>query len=158
MARKPVGSASQAKEREPSRLSDDDYRALGAFRLALRRFLKFSEAGAHAQGLTGQQHQALLAIRAHEGAEAMSIGELAESLLIKNHSAVGLVDRLVSRGFVRRDNSSEDRRRVLLSLTPDAEAVLETISQGNLGELRGSAKAITALLATVKGMEKSAAS
>ena len=32
----------------------------------------------------------------------MSIGELADSLLIKNHSAVGLVARLVERGLVRR--------------------------------------------------------
>lgn len=155
MARHPVSPSPGTGSSELPALSDDDYRALGAFRLALRRFLAFSEAGARAQGLTTQQHQAMLAIRAHEGTEAMSIGELAETLLIKNHSAVGLVDRLVSRGFVRRDSSAADRRRVLLTLTPEAEAVLESISQNNLGELRGSAKAIAALLSTVRGLEKS---
>src|ERR1700731_4029451 len=83
-------------------LSDAGFKALGGFRLALRKFLAFSEAGSRALGLTAQQHQALLAVRAREGPHAMSIGELAESLLIKNHSAVGLVDRLVKRGLLLR--------------------------------------------------------
>ena len=41
-----------------------DYRMLAAFRLALRRFVHFSETAAEAAGLSPQQHQALLAIRA----------------------------------------------------------------------------------------------
>jgi DNA-binding MarR family transcriptional regulator len=155
VARSSTSEPSRRAAEPPLPLTEDDYRALGAFRLALRRFLAFSEAGARAVGLTAQQHQAMLAIRAHAGPGSMSIGELADCLLIKNHSAVGLVDRLVARGFVRRENSPEDRRRVLLTLTPEALSVLEAISQGNLGQLRDSAKAITALLATVRGMERS---
>src|SRR5206468_1967639 len=75
----------------PSTLSVDDYRSLGEFRRAIREFLAFSEESARGHGVTAQQHQALLAIKAHDGVEPMSIGELAESLMIKNHSAVGLV-------------------------------------------------------------------
>ncbi|WP_293676373.1 helix-turn-helix domain-containing protein, partial [uncultured Phenylobacterium sp.] len=82
------------QRRARRRLSPGDYQALGAFRQALRRFLAFSESGARTLGLTPQQHQALLAVRAHPGPGAISVGELARALLIKNHSALGLVDRL----------------------------------------------------------------
>jgi DNA-binding MarR family transcriptional regulator len=113
-----------------------DYRALGAFRYAVRRFLAFSESGAVAQAITPQQHQALLAIKAHEGEEPISVSELATSLLIKTHSAVGLVARLVDRGMVEREPSKRDRRRILLRLTRTGERVLETISRKNLGQLK----------------------
>jgi DNA-binding MarR family transcriptional regulator len=136
-----------------AQLTPEDYAALGAFRLALRRFLKFSEAAAHAGGLTAQQHQALLAIRAHAGAEPMSIGELAACLLIKNHSAVGLVARLLARGLVTRKASPDDRRRVQLTLTSEADRVLEQISRENIAELRDSAEAFDALLSALQRID-----
>jgi DNA-binding MarR family transcriptional regulator len=137
----------------PKRLTQDDYQALGAFRDALRRFLRFSEAGAAALGLTPQQHQAMLAIRVYDGGEPMSVGRLAEQLMIKNHSAVGLVARLQERGLVTRETSPEDRRRVLLRLTPSAEQQLETISRNNLRELKSSAAIFNHLLATLQRLE-----
>jgi DNA-binding MarR family transcriptional regulator len=132
----------------------DDYVALGAFRMALRRFQAYSEAGARAEGLTSQQHQALLAIRAHPGPEPMSIGELAECLMIKNHSAVGLVSRLQARELVLRRISAGDRRRVLLAITPQAERSLATISRGNLAELKSSADAIRQLLEALQRLDE----
>lgn len=116
-------------------LTQDDYRALGEFRRAIRQFLAFSEQGARDHGLTTQQHQALLAIRAHPGPDPISIGDLAESLLIKNHSAVELVARLVERDLVSRRDAEADRRRVILALRPRGAEVLETISRRNLGRL-----------------------
>jgi DNA-binding MarR family transcriptional regulator len=139
--------------RREAQLTHEDYAALGAFRMALRRFLKFSEAAAQASGLTAQQHQALLAIRAHAGAEPMSIGELAACLLIKNHSAVGLVARLQARGLVERNPSPDDRRRVQLTLTPEADRVLEQISRENIVELRESAEAFDALLSALRRID-----
>jgi DNA-binding MarR family transcriptional regulator len=144
--------ASPARTRR-RRLTAADYQALGAFRHALRKFLAFSEAGARALDLTPQQHQALLAIRAHTGVEAMTVGELAETLLIKNHSAVGLVARLVERGLVVRRTSAEDRRRVLLDLTPEAEGKLETISRNNLGELNRASDIFRELLGTLRQLD-----
>ncbi|RAK51216.1 MarR family transcriptional regulator [Phenylobacterium soli] len=137
-------------------MSLSDYQALGAFRLALRKFAAFSDASAHAEGLTAQQHQALLAVRAHSGVEAMTIGELAECLLIKNHSAVELVGRLVTAGLLTRSPSEADRRRILLSLTPEAASRLEAISRRNLRELSSSAPIFGELLKTVRriGREK----
>jgi DNA-binding MarR family transcriptional regulator len=135
-------------------LTDDDYAALGAFRHALRRFMAFSESGAREHGLTSQQHQALLAIRAHEGAEPMSIGELAEMLIIKNHSAVGLVARLRDRDLVTRNVSAGDRRRVLLTITPAGEKILAAISRANLAELKSSAEAFRNLLAALHQVDE----
>jgi len=138
----------------PRGLSPEDYQALEAFRDALRRFLRFSEAGAEALGLTPQQHQALLVIHAHQGAEPISVGRLAERLMIKNHSAVGLVARLQERGLVSRETSTEDRRRVLLKLTPKAGEQLELISRNNLRELKSNATVFNDLLATLQRIEE----
>lgn len=139
--------------RHRRRLAQSDYEALGAFRQALRRFLAFSEAGAQAQGLTPQQHQALLAIRAHPEPEPISIGQLAASLLIKNHSAVGLVERLAARGLVTREASARDRRRVVLRLTPEGATTLEAISRNNLGQLKSSLPVFTELLHALEQLE-----
>jgi DNA-binding MarR family transcriptional regulator len=83
----------------------------------------------------------------------MSIGELADVLLIKNHSAVGLVARLVERGLVRRHGSEADRRRVLLVLEPRGEDVLARISGVNIRKLAGAAKSLRRVLATLKKLE-----
>ncbi len=116
-------------------ISDEDYRALAAYRHALRRFLAFSEAAARDSGLTPQQHQAILAIRGH-GREPMTIGELAETLLIRHHSAVELADRLARADLVERSDDPDDGRRVVIRLTPKAETLLEQLSAGHLEELR----------------------
>lgn len=130
----PVSSPAQDLA-DDAPLTQDDYRALGEFRQAIRQFLAFSEQGARDHGLTTQQHQALLAIRAHPGPGPISIGDLAQSLMVKNHSAVELVARLVERGLVSRRDSDADRRRVVLELRPRGAEILEAISRRNLGRL-----------------------
>ena len=139
------------------RLSDEDYRALGEFRHAMRVFLAFNAEGARAQGVTSQQHQALLAIRSHQGEEALAIGELADSLLIKNHSAIGLVSRLVERGLVTRMESGRDRRRVLVNLTPAGAEALEIISIRNLGQLSRTSEILGGILETTRKLAASGA-
>lgn len=127
-------------------LSQSDYQALGDFRRAIRQFLAFSEQGAKDYGLTSQQHQALLAIKAHPGPDPISIGELAQSLLIKNHSAVELVSRLVERDLVGRRDSDTDRRRVILALRPRGAEILEAISRRNLTRLHEGADILSGII------------
>jgi DNA-binding MarR family transcriptional regulator len=119
-----------------TQLTDEDFVALASFRYAMRRYLAFTEAGARSAGLTSQQHQALLAIKAHTLNAEMSIGELAAQLLIKHHSAVELIGRLEQAGYTQRSGAAEDRRKVLISLTERGEAVLTALSATNLKELR----------------------
>jgi DNA-binding MarR family transcriptional regulator len=115
------------------RLSQADYEMLADLRHALRQFGAFSEDAAQGVGLTPAQHQALLAIRGSK--EPPSIGDLAARLIIRHHSAVGLVDRLLERGLVRRTTDAADRRRVELSLTSRGDAVLARLSVAHRDEL-----------------------
>lgn len=149
---KPRKTAADRKARS-ARLSDAEYMALGEFRWSMRQFLQFSEEGAREQGISSQQHQALLAIRSHSGPEAMTIGGLAERLLIKNHSALELVARMAENGLVERCVSEEDRRRVLLRLLPRGAEILETISLRNLGQLNETAAILAEILETVRRLD-----
>jgi len=126
-------------------LTDEDYVALAQFRHALRQFLAFSEGRAAECGLTPQQHQALLAIRGAAGAP-VSVGYVADRLILKPHSATGLVDRLETLGLVTRKPSPEDRRQALLALTPKAEALLGQLSATHREEIKRLRPLLTELL------------
>lgn len=116
-------------------LGDADYAALAAFRHAIRRFQAFSEEKAIGVGLTPQQHQALLAIRGCSPDEA-TVGHVAERLILKPHSATGLVNRLEALGLIIREATTIDRRRALLRLTPKAYALLDALSAVHREEIQ----------------------
>jgi DNA-binding MarR family transcriptional regulator len=108
---------------------------LSEFRYLLRSFLEFSQNAAHAVGLTTRQHQALLAIKGFPEGRVVTVGDLAERLRVRHHSAVELVDRLSEAGLVDRFPDPEDRRRVRLGLTATAEDRLADLSASHLEEL-----------------------
>ncbi len=112
----------------PQPASKAEYEILAEFRYALRRFLRFSEAAARQAGLTPQQHQALLAIKGFPGRDRVTVGELAERLQLRHHSAVGLVNRLEIAKLVTRSPATDDRRKVYISLTPHGDSVIEKLS------------------------------
>ena len=116
-------------------ITKTDYETLASFRYALRRFLRFTEEGARAAGLTPQQHQLLLAIKGRPGRSWTSIGELAEALQIRHHTAVGLVDRCEESKLIRRVVDPSDRRQVRVLLTTKGERILERLSSRNRREL-----------------------
>ncbi len=119
-----------------SNISKSDYETLAEFRYALRCFLHFSENAAQTVGLTLQQHQALLFIIGYPGRERITIGELAERLQIRHHSAVGLVNRLEDQGLVERIQDEDDRRQVFIRLTDKGINILESLANIHREELR----------------------
>jgi DNA-binding MarR family transcriptional regulator len=127
-------------------LSKAEYQLLAALRYALRRFLHFSEESARAVGIEPQQHQALLAIKGFPERERLTIGELAERLQIKHHSAVELAGRLVANGLAARELDAADRRQVYLTLTPHGEAVLGKLTVAHREEIRRLGPELRALL------------
>ena len=131
----------------PPELALHDYEILAEFRYLLMRFAAFSEQAAHAAGLAPRQHQALLAIKGYPGGGKTTIGELAERLGIRHHSTVGLVDRLVRRGYLVRRADPRDRRRTFLSLTPSGEQALAGLAAAHRRELRRVAPLLKSLLA-----------
>jgi len=117
-------------------LSRSEYEMLAAFRFRLRQFLSFSEKAAEEVGLTQQQYQALLAVRAHAGPGLLTISDLAAQMLIKHHSAVGMVNRLEEQGMVRRESLAEDGRKVGIRLTVNGQRVFGRLAASHRGELR----------------------
>ncbi|MFZ0385657.1 MAG: MarR family winged helix-turn-helix transcriptional regulator [Solirubrobacteraceae bacterium] len=116
-------------------LPDEAYARLLALRTGLRRFLHWSEEQAAATGLTSAQHQLLLAIRGHPDPRGPTIGEVADYLLLRHHSTVGLIDRADAAGLVVRTRDQDDHRVVRLRLTTDAAERLEALSALHLQEL-----------------------
>lgn len=142
---------SESKCTADGTLSQSDYEALARLRRALRRFTDFSAAAAHAAGLPPQQHQALLAIKGSPASETMTVGTLAAQLLITAHAATELVDRLAMSRLVVRKTDPQDRRRLILVLTPRAEKILRSLSMIHLQEIRDTAPALTEILKTLNG-------
>ena len=117
------------------RLRDHDYEDLLTLRTGLRRLLRWSEQQAEAAGLTPAQHQLLLAVRGHSDRRGPTVGEVADYLLLRHHSAVGLVDRADAAGLVKRVRDPEDHRVVRLQLTAAGTKRLEALSELHLEEL-----------------------
>lgn len=126
-------------------LTQADYEALARFRQALRNFMAFSDSQLEAVGMGPQRYQALLAIKAKPGDALVSVGELAELLLIKPNTAAELVNRLESAGLIERVRDPADRRRALLSLTLAGAAKLDEVAQVHFAKLQESRSAIISL-------------
>jgi DNA-binding MarR family transcriptional regulator len=119
-----------------------EYRALAELRYRIRLFLREGDAVAHAAGLEPQQYLLLLAIRGLPEGEEATVRTLAERLVLKHHSVVELIDRLEMHGYVRRTRGREDRRRVLVSLLPRGERMLEQVAMHRISELRSNGTAL----------------
>jgi DNA-binding MarR family transcriptional regulator len=112
------------------------FQDLARFRYRLRLFLRFSENAARKCDVTPQQHQLLLGIAGHTGRSSATVSELAEFLQERHNSVVGLIDRAVLRGLVRKQSDTDDRRVVFVSLTSRGEAILSKLSKLHKEEIR----------------------
>jgi DNA-binding MarR family transcriptional regulator len=130
-------------------LSQSEYRALSDFRYQIRRFLRFSEEAAVAEGLEPQHHQMLLAIEGLDDPEGPTVGRLAEYLMIRHHSAVGLIDRLEARGLVERVRGEDDRRTVRVRIAAEGIDKLKRLSDLHREELRQSGPALVSALGRI---------
>jgi DNA-binding MarR family transcriptional regulator len=119
-----------------ARLSKRHLEVLAEVRYALRRFLRFGEDAARKAGLTPQQHQLLLAVKGFPGRDWATVGEVAERLQLRHHSAVGLVDRAEQLGLITRRQSPDDRRMVRIGLTQAGEKVLARLTPLHLVEMK----------------------
>ena len=113
-----------------------NYRLMADFRYHIRRFLRFSEITARAAGMEPQQYTLMLALKGLPDGYRGRMGELAERLQIQHHSTVELADRLARRGLVRRKRGTDDRREVMLELTPKGEKTLRDLAIRHREELR----------------------
>jgi DNA-binding MarR family transcriptional regulator len=88
----------------------------------------------------------MLAIKGMPAGVRPRIRELAGRMEIRHNSAVELVNRLEKAGFVHRTRAQEDRREVLLGLTPRGEKVLSELALHHHDELRSAGPELVAAL------------
>src|ERR1700761_9398940 len=113
---------------KPDKVPVAQLRTLAEFRYRLRMFLQFSENAAQKLGLQPQQHQLLLQIAGAPEGTATTVGFAAERLGLRHNTAVELSNRSAEAGLIRRKQGDEDRRRVLLELTPKGKRILDSLS------------------------------
>ena len=119
-----------------SRLTLQDYESLADFRYLLRKFLRFSKDFLRSAGLSPEQYEALLAIKASATSSGLTILHLSERLQVKHHSAVNTVDRLAERKLITRQTSATDRRQRHLKLTDRGEKLIEELAISHRKEIR----------------------
>ena len=117
-------------------LTDEQFARILEFRIALRRFGRFSEEQAAKSDMTAAQYQLLLAVRGHDDPRGPTIAEVARALLVRHHSAVGLVDRTQDLGLVERTRDPDDQRLVRLALTTLGHERVNALAAAHLKELR----------------------
>jgi DNA-binding MarR family transcriptional regulator len=121
------------QENQPFSLAS--YRKLAELRFRIRRYLQFSEQVARNHGIEPQQHQLMLTIKGLPVNATPTVSALANRLCLRHHSTVELINRLVERGAAVRKPSLQDRRQVLVELTPIGEELLEKLNADHKKEL-----------------------
>jgi DNA-binding MarR family transcriptional regulator len=121
-------------------ITTEEIRALSELRYRIRHFLSEGDAVARAAGLEPQQYLLLLMVRGLPDDQEATVRTLAERLALKHHSVVELIDRLEAHGYVRRTRGHDDRRRVLVSLLPRGQRMLEDVARQRINELRSSGR------------------
>jgi DNA-binding MarR family transcriptional regulator len=127
-------------------LVEADYARLLAFRSELRAFLRWSEQAAHDAGLTPSLHQLLLVVRGHTAARGPTVGEAAEELHMRHHSAVELAQRAETLRLLHRERDAADHRRVHLRLTDRGRRHLETLTREHLPRIEALARTLEQLV------------
>jgi len=138
---------------DPSGLDDADYERLAELRYALRSFLHWSAEQAKEAGLTPTQHQLMLAIRASRDERGPTVSDIASVLLVRHHSAVGLVDRAQEAGLIVRERDPDQHSLVRLRLTEQGAAKLRSLSEAHLRELAQLAPGMRALWEAIDGID-----
>jgi len=107
----------------------------GASLLANRAFREIEIVGGLVEGVVasiarryGLSHAALNALAVIEAnAEPMATGEVGARMHITSGTVTSVLDTLERKGLVTRLDDPEDRRRVLVDVTPEAQAVLDSL-------------------------------
>ena len=99
----------------------DPAAVLKLFRVIFQSVNRHSHEVERKAGIGGAQLWALAEI---SGRPRITVTELAKAMSIHQSTASNLLDKLVSQNYVARDRSDEDRRVVLLTLTPRGEEIL----------------------------------
>ncbi len=113
-------------------VDEEGYQRLAALRAGIREYLAWAEQLAGEQGLTPAQVQLALEVRAFPDPGGPTVTDLAQALLLRHHSVVGLIDRAEQAGVVTRVRDTEQLSRVRVRLTPKGADQLAILSAHHL--------------------------
>lgn len=131
------------------RIRNSDYGLLAELRYRIRQFQHSSDQAAVQAGLEPQQYQVLLAVRGLPHESDATVRRIADRLFLRHHSVVGLIDRMESKGYVRRVRSRRDQRQVCVTLLPAGEKALQKVVNERLEELRTSGQVLIDAIAVI---------
>ncbi|MEU8243019.1 MarR family transcriptional regulator [Actinoplanes missouriensis] len=77
-------------------------------------------------GITALQYTALTVLERHDG---LSAAQLARDSFVTAQSMADMVRALESRGLIRRERNTGNRRELLIRLTPEGRALLAAVSE-----------------------------
>ena len=89
---------------------------------AFRAIERFDRSSVEEAGFSCFSDFAVLEILWHKGPQ--TAGAIAQRILLTSGSVTSAIDRLIRRGWVRRERDASDGRVVHVHLTPDGEAVI----------------------------------
>ena len=130
-------AAMWADDPAPRDWSDEEDQALRLWIALARCYVTFSRAVAckvAEYDLTAPQFGVLEALF-HLG--PLSLGDLAEKLLVTGGNVTYVMDRLEDQGLVARERSGDDRRVVRAHLTTKGRATIEGVFPNHIGFVRG---------------------
>lgn len=70
--------------------------------------------------------------------------ELGNKILKSNSNMTTVIDNLEKRGLVRRERAAEDRRMILVHLTPSGKELIETVLPGHVTAIKDQFNVLTA--------------
>jgi DNA-binding MarR family transcriptional regulator len=126
-------------------LTKSDFERLLELRAGLRRFLRWSEQQAQVAGLTPAQHQLLLAVKGHPDRKGPTVGDVADHLMLRPHSASELIGRAEAVGLVQRQPDAQNASVVRVYLTALGEEKLEALAEVHVEEIAHLAPTMAAL-------------
>jgi DNA-binding MarR family transcriptional regulator len=109
------------------------------FQSVLARFFSIRTRQPASGAVTFAQMRVLWTLEIHG---SVGVGEMARMIGITNSTATELVDRLVRGGYVRRVQSAEDRRQVVLTLLPRGKRMLDDFARRRQERFRTLLKAV----------------
>ncbi|MGC0422321.1 MarR family winged helix-turn-helix transcriptional regulator [Embleya sp. AB8] len=99
----------------------------------LRRYIDQTLRGYFADyGLDSSEFDVLATLRRAGGVEGVSAGTLLRSAMVTSGAITNRVDKLTQKGLVERSTSVDDRRSVLVKLTPEGARLVDAILLGHI--------------------------
>lgn len=100
---------------------------------AYQAFSLYSEAHVRQFELTPAQFDVIATLGNTHG---MTMGELGEKTLITKGTLTGVVDRLIQKDLVFRETPADNRRSVIVQLTPQGKQLFEQVFPAHIAHLK----------------------